>query len=61
MAGRVSLVKSVLASQVINHLTPLTYPPGTMKYINKLERVFVWAAKDTTSGAKYKVNWEAVV
>jgi hypothetical protein len=41
MAGRVSLVRSVLASQAIYHLTPITIPPGTLKYINKLERAFV--------------------
>jgi hypothetical protein len=58
MAGRVSLVKSVLASQAIYHLTPLTIPTGTLKYINKLERAFVWAAKDSTTEAKCKVNWE---
>jgi hypothetical protein len=60
MAGRVSLVKSVLASQAIYHLTPLTIPPGTLQYIDKLERAFVWAAKDSTTGAKCKVNWETV-
>jgi hypothetical protein len=60
MAGRVSLVKSVLASQAIYHLTPLSIPPGTLKFINKLERGFVWAAKESASGAKCKVNWEAV-
>jgi hypothetical protein len=60
MAGRVSLVKSVLASQEIYHLTPLTIPLGTMKYLNKVERAFIWAAKETASGAKCKVSWEAV-
>jgi hypothetical protein len=60
MAGRVSLVKSVLASQAIYHLTPLSIPPGTLKYINKLERAFVWVAKETTSGAKCKVSRETV-
>jgi hypothetical protein len=60
MAGRVSLVKSVLASQAIYHLTRLAVPPGTLKYINKLERAFVWAAKEKTTRAKCKVNWEVV-
>jgi hypothetical protein len=60
MAGRVALVKSVLASQDIYHLTPLSIPLGTMKYIKKLERDFVWAAKESTFGAKCKVNWETV-
>jgi hypothetical protein len=57
---RVSLVKSVLASQAIYHLTPLAVPPDTLKYINKLERAFVWAAKKKMAGAKCKVNWEVV-
>jgi hypothetical protein len=60
MAGRVSLVKSVLASQAIYHLTPLSVPPGTLKFINKIERAYVWAAKKVTSRAKCKVNWETV-
>jgi hypothetical protein len=41
MVGSVSLVKSVLASQAIYHLTPLSIPPGTLKFINKLEQGFV--------------------
>jgi hypothetical protein len=60
MASRDSRVRSVLASQDIYHLTPLTIPSGTLKYINKLERAFIWAAKESTSEAKCKVNWELV-
>jgi hypothetical protein len=41
-------------------LTPLTIPLGTLKFINKLERAFVWAAKESTTGAKCKVNWDLV-
>jgi hypothetical protein len=29
-----------------------------LKYINEVERAFLWASKEATSGAKYKVNWE---
>jgi hypothetical protein len=60
MAFRTSLVKLVLASQAIYHLMPLNVAPDTLKYINKVERAFLWAAKDSTTGAKCKVNWEAV-
>jgi hypothetical protein len=60
MASRVDHVRSVLASQAIYHLISLTIPLGTLQFINKLERAFVWAAKNTTSGAKCKVNWEVV-
>jgi hypothetical protein len=31
-----------------------------MKYINKVERAFIWEAHDTTTGIKCKVNWETV-
>jgi hypothetical protein len=60
MAGRTALFKSVLASQAIYHLTPLSILPRTLQFINKLERAFLWAAKDSTTGAKCKVNWDTV-
>jgi hypothetical protein len=50
----------VIASQAIYYLTPLSIPPGTLKFINKIERAFLWSAKDTTTGAKCKVNWEMI-
>jgi hypothetical protein len=59
-AGRAALVKSVIASQAIYYMNPLVIPPGTIKFINKIERAFLWSAKDTTTGAKCKVNWESV-
>jgi hypothetical protein len=60
MDGRVKLVRPVIASQAIYHLTTLSIPPGTLKFINKLELAFIWVAKGTTSGAKCKVNWDIV-
>jgi hypothetical protein len=60
MVGRTALVKSVLAYQTIYHLTTLPIVPGTLKIINKLERAFIWAAKESTSGAKCKINREVV-
>jgi hypothetical protein len=39
---------------------PLTVPKGTLNFISKIEHAFVWSAKDTTTGAKCKVNWEIV-
>jgi hypothetical protein len=59
-AGRTALIKSDIASQAIYHLTPLMVPPETIKFINKIQRAFLWSAKDTTSGAKCKVNWDLV-
>ena len=55
------MVKPVLTSQVIYHITPLTVPPpGVLQSINKIERAFLWSASDTTTGEKCKVNWETV-
>ena len=58
--GRATLVKSVLTSQAIHHMTPLIVPPGTFEYLNKVERAFLWAGKDKVTGAQCKVNWETV-
>ena len=60
MAGRGTLVKSVLASQAIYHLTPLVVPPGLTTKLNKIYRAFFWAGTDKVSGGQCKVNWEAV-
>jgi hypothetical protein len=60
MAGRTTLVKSVLASQSIYHLTSLDVPSGSMLNMKKIERAFLWAGTDKVSGGKYKVNWEVV-
>jgi hypothetical protein len=60
MSGHTSLVKSVLASQAIYQLTLLNIAHGTLKLINKVERAFLWEAKDSTTEAKCKVIWEAV-
>jgi hypothetical protein len=35
------MVKLVIASQAIYHLNPLSIPPRTLKYINKVERAFL--------------------
>jgi hypothetical protein len=54
----IRLMLDMLASTTT--LTTLTISPGTLKYINKLKKAFIWAAKNTTTGVKYKVNWKAV-
>jgi hypothetical protein len=56
MAARSALIKSVIASQAIYYLTPLSIPASTISFINKIERAFLWSAKEHTSGAKCKVN-----
>ena len=60
VAGRGTLVKSVLTSQAIFHLTPLPIPPGCLQSMNKIERAFLWAGTKEITGGKCKINWEAV-
>jgi hypothetical protein len=59
-AGRAALVKSVIASQAIYYLTALSIPASTNAFINKIVRAFLWSAKEHTTGAKCKVNWDTV-
>jgi hypothetical protein len=58
--SKIVLVKSVIASQAIYYLTPLSIPASTIAFINKIERAFLWSAKEHTTGAKCKVNWDIV-
>jgi hypothetical protein len=60
MAGRTVLVKSVLASQAIYHLTPLIIPPPVTNNMKKLERAFLWSATDKVMCGQCKVNWKTV-
>jgi hypothetical protein len=60
MAGRTALVKSVIASQVIYHLTPLVIPPPVLDNMKKIERSFLWTATDKVTRGQCKVNWETV-
>jgi hypothetical protein len=59
-AERSALIKYDIASQPIYHLTSLNIPPETIKFINKIQRNFLWPAKDSTTGARCKINWEMV-
>lgn len=59
-AGRTALVKLVVTSQAIYHITPLVVSPGVLAGVNKIEHDFLWSASDKTTGAKCKVNWESV-
>jgi hypothetical protein len=56
MVGRIELVKSAIDYQAISYLTPLVVPTDALNFINKITRVFLWSAKDTTVGVKCKVN-----
>jgi hypothetical protein len=41
IAGRIALVKSVLASQAVYHLTPLIMPSSVSNNMKKIERAFL--------------------
>jgi hypothetical protein len=60
IAGRTARVRSVLTSQAIYFLTPLIIPSGTLEHIKKIQRAFLWSAKEKTIGAQCKVNWDKV-
>ena len=60
IAGRGTLVKSVLTSQAIYYLTPLIVPPGLLTSLKKIDRAFLWTGTDKVSGGQCKVNWETV-
>jgi hypothetical protein len=60
MAGRETLVKSVLTSIVIYNITVLNVPIDILMKIDSIRRAFLWAACDKVTGGKFKVNWEMV-
>ena len=60
MAGRRVLVRSVLTSQAIYHLTSLDLPMEVISRIKSLLRAYLWAGCDKVTGGKCKVNWETV-
>jgi hypothetical protein len=55
-----SLLGSTVTSIFFYYLTPPVVPLGTINFINKMERAFLWSAKKTTTEAKCKVNWETM-
>jgi hypothetical protein len=57
MAGRLTLVKSVLTSQVIHLLSALHVPKEILKLIDTKRKQFLWAGNDVLTGGKCKVNW----
>ena len=60
VAGRRVLVRAVLTSQAIYHLTALVIPKEVNKSIIALLRAYLWGGCDKVSGGKCKVNWEKV-
>jgi hypothetical protein len=61
MAGRNTLVKAIITSEAIHHLTLLVLSRGSMGYMKKLQRVFIWGGLDKISRGKCKViRWDFV-
>ena len=56
MAGRLTLVKSVLTSQVIQLLSALRVPKEILKLIDNKRKQFLWAGNVELTGGKCKVN-----
>jgi hypothetical protein len=54
--GRGAIVKSILTSQAIFHLTHLNIPPDCFDTMNKIERSSQWAGTREVSRGKYKLN-----
>ena len=57
MAGRLTLVKSVLTSQVIHLLSALRVPKEILQLIDSKRKQFLWAGNEELMGGKCKVNW----
>jgi len=55
--GPLTLVKSVLTSQVVYFLTALRAPNETLQDIDAKRKQFLWAGTEKITGAKHKVNW----
>ena len=58
--GRIVLVKAVLTTIAIYHLTPLDVPVEVRKKIDSLRHAYLWAGCDKVSGGKCRVNWDLV-
>ncbi|WVZ71290.1 hypothetical protein U9M48_019892 [Paspalum notatum var. saurae] len=56
-AGRLTLVKAVLTSQVIYVLLALKPPKEVMKLIDSKRKQFLWAGTERLTGGKCKVSW----
>ena len=57
MAGRLTLVKSVLTSQTIHLLSALRVPKEILKLLDDKRKKFLWVGNEELTGGKCKVNW----
>lgn len=57
LAGRSTLVKSVLTSQPVFLLTGLKASKESLEALDKQRRKFLWAGGEALTGGKCKINW----
>ena len=60
MAGRLSLVTSVLYALPLFQIMAIDPPGWAVKKFDKCCRGFLWANKDIATGGKCLVNWKQV-
>jgi hypothetical protein len=54
------LVRAILTSQAIYHITSLDLPKELLKNIRSLLRAYLWADCEKVSSGKCNMNWEMV-
>ncbi|WVZ88362.1 hypothetical protein U9M48_034892 [Paspalum notatum var. saurae] len=57
IAGRLTLVKSVITPQTVYLLTALKAPAEVLELIDSKRRQFLWSGMERLTGGKCKVNW----
>lgn len=57
MAGRLTLIKSVITSQAIYLLSALKAPKEILEFVDSRRRQFLLAGSERITGGKCKVNW----
>ena len=60
MAGRLTLVTTVLSALPTYQLMSLLHPKWLHKELDKLRRAFLWAGTDKICGGRCLVNWSTV-
>jgi hypothetical protein len=60
MAGRLTLITSVLSALPAYQLMAIFHPKWLHKRLDKLRHAFLWAADDKVTGGKCLVNWATV-
>jgi hypothetical protein len=59
-AGRLALVKSVLAAIPLHQLMVLSFNKKALKQVNKILRSFLWVGRAEANGGHCHVNWSRV-